>query len=465
MIRKDEILERAREWQLRPEVVEKDYVLGWLLAAVAADEEAGSRWVLKGGTCVKKCFFETYRFSEDLDFTLVPEAGYDEEAIRETLNRLATRTGEISGIGFSPEHILLKKRVDKQGRRTYEGRIGYQGPLAVPGWPRILFDLTQHEVVVEEPVFRAILHPYTDALPPDALVQTYAFEELLAEKTRALMERARPRDLYDVVYISNNAPADMDLRRIRVILVKKCEAKGLVAPTKAALTELVRASAEIRGDWDAMLAHQLPQCPTIDSFLTELSAALSWLDEVVVGHPLPMIIASAKEQILRPATPGISGHRTPLEVIRFAGANRVLVEFDYSGTHRLVEPYSLRRAGTGNVLLYAWERASGQIKAFNVDKIFGLRATAQIFTPRYAIELSSSAGMTTSIPLSTGRARFTAPRRRVARVRTGPTYIFRCPTCGKEFRRSKNDTTLRRHTFASQSYQCPSRRGYLVRVT
>jgi uncharacterized C2H2 Zn-finger protein len=50
-------------------------------------------------------------------------------------------------------------------------------------------------------------------------------------------------------------------------------------------------------------------------------------------------------------------------------------------------------------------------------------------------------------------------------VRTGPTYIFRCPTCGKEFRRAKNDTTLRRHTYPNQSYQCPSRRGYLVRVT
>jgi predicted nucleotidyltransferase component of viral defense system len=68
MIRKDQILERAREWQLRPEVVEKDYVLGWLLASVSADAEAANRWVLKGGTCVKKCFFETYRFSEDLDF-------------------------------------------------------------------------------------------------------------------------------------------------------------------------------------------------------------------------------------------------------------------------------------------------------------------------------------------------------------------------------------------------------------
>ncbi len=34
MIRKQDILDRSVEWQLRPEVVEKDYVLGWLLAGL-----------------------------------------------------------------------------------------------------------------------------------------------------------------------------------------------------------------------------------------------------------------------------------------------------------------------------------------------------------------------------------------------------------------------------------------------
>jgi hypothetical protein len=36
MIRKQDILDRAREWQLRPEIVEKDYILGWLLAGLAS---------------------------------------------------------------------------------------------------------------------------------------------------------------------------------------------------------------------------------------------------------------------------------------------------------------------------------------------------------------------------------------------------------------------------------------------
>jgi predicted nucleotidyltransferase component of viral defense system len=66
MIDKREILEAASSFSLLPNVVEKDYVLGWILAGINAHEELAESWVFKGGTCLKKCYFETYRFSEDL---------------------------------------------------------------------------------------------------------------------------------------------------------------------------------------------------------------------------------------------------------------------------------------------------------------------------------------------------------------------------------------------------------------
>ncbi|MHB1863057.1 MAG: nucleotidyl transferase AbiEii/AbiGii toxin family protein [Gemmatimonadaceae bacterium] len=168
MIRKEEILERARAWQLRPEVVEKDYVLGWLLAAVSRHQETATTWVLKGGTCIKKCFLETYRFSEDLDFSLLPDAEYSLDGLRTTLLELAGIAGELSGVEFNEAEISVRARVDKLGRETFEGKIGYRGPLQAPNWPRILFDLTAHEPVVDEPTQRSILHDYPDALGDDA---------------------------------------------------------------------------------------------------------------------------------------------------------------------------------------------------------------------------------------------------------------------------------------------------------
>ncbi len=73
MIRAIELHERAAEWALSERTVEKDYVLGWLLWGIATDPILGEKWIFKGGTCLKKCFVETHRFSEDLDFTVIPD--------------------------------------------------------------------------------------------------------------------------------------------------------------------------------------------------------------------------------------------------------------------------------------------------------------------------------------------------------------------------------------------------------
>lgn len=469
MIGKQDILERAREWQLRPEVVEKDYVLGWLLAAIGAHEDVATTWVLKGGTCVKKCFFETYRFSEDLDFSLLPEAEYSQEAIRSKLQELTEIAHDLSGIEFSVEAVNVRERRDKLGRATYEGKVGYKGPLAVPGWPRILFDITQHEPVLDEPVLRPIFHPYPDGpLPTDALVSTYSFEELIAEKTRALYERSRPRDLYDVVYILTNSAAQIRLDHAREVFGEKCAAKQLSIPSAAQLVSVVIAAPEIISEWTNMLAHQLPALPLVEAMIARLGAALTWLNPpsqatVAAAVPTPALTrlpSSPVETVLAPAPSSVWGAPVALETVRFAGANRLLVEFIYSGKLRTLEPYSLRRSSRGNLLLYGWELQSSQIKCFDVVKMSGLRTTNRTFAPRFAVELTGIGNLDAPIPPTRTRTF----RRTSASGRAGPAYVFRCPVCGKEFRHRRNDGSLRRHRMTSGGPYCPSKRGYLERV-
>ena len=230
MISKQDILDRATEWQLRPSVVEKDYVLGWLLAALASHPASRALWVLKGGTCIKKCYVETYRFSEDLDFSLLPEAPYTEAAIRETLETLAGIASELSGIDFPENYIQVRARHDRLGRPTFEGRIAYRGPMGIPSrfedaFPRVRFDITHHEPVLDPPNTRISFHPYPDTLPAGLGVLTYSVDELLAEKLRALYERTLPRDLYDVVYLLENQPYAFDFQRVGNLFEKKCTAK------------------------------------------------------------------------------------------------------------------------------------------------------------------------------------------------------------------------------------------------
>lgn len=62
MIERREILAMAGTMGLRPDVIEKDYALGWLLAGIYNHPAINRTWGFKGGTCLKKCFFETYRF-------------------------------------------------------------------------------------------------------------------------------------------------------------------------------------------------------------------------------------------------------------------------------------------------------------------------------------------------------------------------------------------------------------------
>ena len=71
MITKEEIQEIASQKLLDLKIIEKDYVLSWILAGIHHNETLKNSWVFKGGTCLKKCYFETYRFSEDLDFTIL----------------------------------------------------------------------------------------------------------------------------------------------------------------------------------------------------------------------------------------------------------------------------------------------------------------------------------------------------------------------------------------------------------
>jgi len=54
MIYKAEIKEFSKKMSLRAGIVEKDYVLGWLLAGISAQKNLSQNLIFKGGTCLKK---------------------------------------------------------------------------------------------------------------------------------------------------------------------------------------------------------------------------------------------------------------------------------------------------------------------------------------------------------------------------------------------------------------------------
>src|SRR5437763_1240731 len=81
------------------------------------------------------------------------------------------------------------------------------------------------------PVRREVAHPYADGFPSTNQVRCYSAEELFAEKLRAMTERSRPRDLYDIVNLFRRPEFSADAPRVHRILVAKCQHKGIDVPT------------------------------------------------------------------------------------------------------------------------------------------------------------------------------------------------------------------------------------------
>ena len=155
----------AREFGLDPNIIEKDYVLGWLLAGISNHPALRPDWIFKGGTCLKKCYFETYRFSEDLDFTITNQHLLDQEFLVTAFTEMARWVYEQSGVEMPHERLRFDVFENNRGGLSAEGRLSYRGPMRRRGDPaRIKLDLTADEILVLDPIEREIHHPYSDRL-------------------------------------------------------------------------------------------------------------------------------------------------------------------------------------------------------------------------------------------------------------------------------------------------------------
>jgi len=475
LIDKSEIMEFSREFGLRANVIEKDYVLGWVLAGIFNHTEIGADWVFKGGTCLKKCYFETYRFSEDLDFTLTEPSHLNQDFFIQCFENISEWVYDATGIEIPKDLIRFDVYENNRGGMSAQGRIGYRGPMQPGGdLPRIKMDLTLDEILVLDPAIRDVHHPYSDC--PDDGIQSkcYCFEEVFAEKIRALSERKRPRDLYDVVHLYRYYEIKSNQNIILSTLEKKCEFKDMFVPTM----ETFRSQSEreeLEAEWENMLAHQLPALPPFEQFWAELPEVIEWLNGAVVKVEKEAISSEGEiiDETWRPPSMAHAWHtEVPLEKIRFAAANRLCVKLYYNNEYRLIEPYALRKTPAGNILLFALRHDSGEIRNYRIDRIQGAAVTNETFIPRYTIELTPSGPI--SAPALTSRSGgFSIPRPSKKRptvkhsttrkTSLGPKHVFQCTVCGKQFTRKKYNGILKSHK-NKQGYPCPGRTGIFVKT-
>lgn len=179
-------------------VLERDYCISWLLIGLSR-APLRRKLAFKGGTALKRCYFEDYRFSEDLDFTLLEEISLD--ALKKELEIVYTEVKTASGITFR-----FSREDSQPHQNSYTFYLGYEGPLPMTtGGKEIKVDVTLKEHLANPLEDRIVLKSYSEYsdLPEDARILIYSLDEIATEKAVALLDRARtePRDLYDLWYL------------------------------------------------------------------------------------------------------------------------------------------------------------------------------------------------------------------------------------------------------------------------
>ena len=261
MIKRKEIQDKALVWGVKPEIVDKDYVLGHLLASI--NMHLGKQLIFKGGTCLRKCHFPNYRFSEDLDFSSVAS---DVELTSTMIEEICSKITSHTGIKFDLGAIEMMLHQDI--KKGYQVRIKYYGahhdknePTPPPDrWKTtIKLEISTEENLLLPPEFKGIHHPYSDTLISEEAIGCYSLDEVLAEKLRSLVQRSytAPRDYFDIYNLSQNFKST-DWQRIKPLFLQKMIHKEIeyVGPQQLVEQESIN---RVRKAWNASLAYQVDQ--------------------------------------------------------------------------------------------------------------------------------------------------------------------------------------------------------------
>jgi len=268
MIKPGEVQQKSSAVGVRDQQIEKDYILSWILQGIAQSQELSEVIIFKGGTVLKKTYFKNYRFSEDLDFTLINE-DISKDQIFVRFNELFEYIRVEANISLN----IIDDEERKDGINFY---IGYVGPLGGVGANRrVKVDISKSEKLEFKPEKRDMFVDYTDQEGHQLLC--YSLEEILIEKLRSVMQRMQARDFYDIWYLLEEHGMDpsLCLNEFR----SKCESKKLNASDLR--DKLEEKLPRYKSRWKQSMEAQIRDLPDFDKvkravfkhlrkFLTEL---------------------------------------------------------------------------------------------------------------------------------------------------------------------------------------------------
>jgi predicted nucleotidyltransferase component of viral defense system len=273
MITAKEIKTFSEKLGVPARTIDKDWVLGHLLAGIFNNLYFQENLIFKGGTCLKKCYFENYRFSEDLDFTSIH---IEKKKIIATLKKVTQKIDSETGILFG--RIKIEDRNFEDNLAAYECSIPFWGadhpknrnPPSEGRWvSSIKMDFTIHEVICLKKEKKKIIHPYSDFFSSH-FIPCYSIEEIISEKFRALLQRnyTAPRDYYDLWYIMKNIDS-IKWGEVATAFKKKCEYKNITYNSPKDFFDKNKTISTKR-EWANSLNHHLKTVPGFDDVIADI---------------------------------------------------------------------------------------------------------------------------------------------------------------------------------------------------
>jgi len=206
------------------QLLEKDYYLTLVLSKI---KDMSSDLIFKGGTCLNKVYYNYYRLSEDLDFSMkLPEyvttRGNRRKCIQPIKDNIET---------YAEQFGLKIEDKDKAGRnvsKQYAYHLIYKSALRSQEM-KIKFEIGLRFNPILDTETREVkhkfLHPFTgEPLFDGGSVNCLSLKEIVSEKLRAAAIRQiiAPRDFYDLDFIVRQG-FDLSDKQVLNLFVKKLE--------------------------------------------------------------------------------------------------------------------------------------------------------------------------------------------------------------------------------------------------
>ena len=249
-------------------ILERDYCIAWFLVGLSRTSLRDCI-AFKGGTALKRCHFPDYRFSEDLDFTLLKPLSF--EQVKQQLEAVYDETKKASNITFK-----FSRPDPVSHQNCYTFYLSYEGPLPTTSITKeIKVDMTISEKVFFKPQELAVLKncdEFSD-LPNDANILVYPLLEIASEKTVALLDRARtePRDLYDLWYLTTQS-GQVDLQDCVPAIHAKPSHRGKTLDDVK--SEFHKKEARLKKTWETRLAAQMVNLFEFDHVYRDVKRSL-----------------------------------------------------------------------------------------------------------------------------------------------------------------------------------------------